>query len=48
MVSAAVALVAGAKKPLIIAGHGNLLSDSWQELRNFVKNENNVSFDIMP
>ena len=37
---AAAALVAGAKKPLIIAGHGNLLSDSWQELRDFVKTEN--------
>jgi acetolactate synthase-1/2/3 large subunit len=33
------ALVAGAKKPLIIAGHGNLLSDSWKEIREFAKRE---------
>jgi acetolactate synthase-1/2/3 large subunit len=32
-------LISKAKKPLIIAGHGNLLSDSWQEIREFVKNE---------
>ncbi len=32
-------LVAEAKKPLIIAGHGNLLSDSYEELREFVKRE---------
>lgn len=32
-------LIAEAKRPLIIAGHGNLLSDSWRELREFVKRE---------
>ncbi|MFQ3576432.1 MAG: biosynthetic-type acetolactate synthase large subunit [Cytophagales bacterium] len=32
-------LISQAKKPLIIAGHGNLLSDSWQELRAFVERE---------
>ena len=36
---AAKELVASAKKPLIIAGHGNLLSDCWQELRDFVARE---------
>lgn len=35
----AVALLKEAKKPLIIAGHGNLLSDSWREIREFVKKE---------
>lgn len=33
------ALVSSAKKPLIIAGHGNLLSDSWKEIRDFAKRE---------
>ncbi|TAG52729.1 MAG: hypothetical protein EAZ27_11895 [Cytophagales bacterium] len=32
-------LISQAKKPLIIAGHGNLLSNSWKEIREFVKNE---------
>ncbi len=32
-------LMGDAKKPLIIAGHGVLLSDAWQEMRNFVKKE---------
>lgn len=38
--SKAIDLLSNAKKPLIIAGHGNLLANSWQELRNFIKNEN--------
>lgn len=32
-------LIGEAKKPLIIAGHGALLSDAWQEMRDFVKRE---------
>ena len=36
---AAKELIASAKKPLIIAGHGNLLSDSVEEIRAFVKRE---------
>ncbi len=35
----ALALLKDAKRPLIIAGHGNLLSDSWKEIREFVKEE---------
>ncbi|MFN0047509.1 MAG: biosynthetic-type acetolactate synthase large subunit [Cytophagales bacterium] len=35
----AIELMKSAKKPLIIAGHGNLLSDSWKEIRDFVKTE---------
>jgi acetolactate synthase I/II/III large subunit len=33
-------LIAEAKKPLIIAGHGILLSRAWEELRAFVHREN--------
>lgn len=36
---AALALTAGAKKPLIIAGHGILLAEAWDELRSFVDRE---------
>jgi acetolactate synthase-1/2/3 large subunit len=32
-------LMSEAKKPLIIAGHGTLLSDAWKEMRDFVKRE---------
>ncbi len=32
-------LMQEAQKPLIIAGHGALLSDAWKEMRNFVKRE---------
>lgn len=32
-------LLKNAKKPLIIAGHGNLLSESWKEIREFVAKE---------
>jgi acetolactate synthase I/II/III large subunit len=32
-------LIAEAKKPLVIAGHGILLSEAWEELRAFVKRE---------
>jgi acetolactate synthase-1/2/3 large subunit len=39
-VEKAIELLKNAKKPLIIAGHGNLLSDSWKEIREFVKKEN--------
>lgn len=35
----AIDLLKSAKKPLIIAGHGNLLSESWEEIRDFVKKE---------
>ncbi len=35
----AISLISNAKKPLIIAGHGNLLSNSWQEIRDFVAQE---------
>jgi acetolactate synthase I/II/III large subunit len=38
--AAAVKLIAEAKKPLIIAGHGILLSKAWEELRTFVHREN--------
>jgi acetolactate synthase-1/2/3 large subunit len=33
-------VLASSKKPLIIAGHGVLLSKAWDELRNFVHREN--------
>ncbi|WMJ71967.1 biosynthetic-type acetolactate synthase large subunit [Cytophagaceae bacterium ABcell3] len=33
-------LISEAKKPLIIAGHGVLLSEAWNELRDFVHREN--------
>lgn len=33
-------LVASAKKPLIIAGHGVLMAEAWNELRTFVNREN--------
>ena len=36
----AVKLVGEAKKPLIIAGHGILLSKAWEELREFAHREN--------
>lgn len=36
----AVTLLSQAKKPLIIAGHGILLSESWEELREFAHREN--------
>lgn len=39
-VEKAIEMLSTAKKPLIIAGHGNLLSDSWREIREFVKKEN--------
>jgi len=32
-------LMVEAKKPLIIAGHGALLSDAWREMREFAKRE---------
>ena len=35
----AVNLLCGSKRPLIIAGHGVLLSDACQELQDFVENE---------
>lgn len=38
-ISKAQELLSKAKKPLVIAGHGNLLSDSWKEIREFVKKE---------
>lgn len=38
--AAAVKVLSEAKKPLIIAGHGALLSEAWDELRNFAKREN--------
>ncbi|MDX2190197.1 MAG: biosynthetic-type acetolactate synthase large subunit [Bacteroidota bacterium] len=38
-VEKAIELLTNAQKPLIIAGHGNLLSDSWKEIREFVKKE---------
>jgi acetolactate synthase I/II/III large subunit len=37
---AAAKLISEAKKPLIIAGHGILLSKAWEELRTFVHREN--------
>jgi acetolactate synthase I/II/III large subunit len=39
-IAAAAALIAAAEKPLIIAGHGILLSRAWDELRVFVQREN--------
>jgi len=39
-IQAATKLIAEAKKPLIIAGHGILLSRAWEELRTFVHREN--------
>ncbi len=39
-IAAAAALIASAEKPLIIAGHGVLLSRAWEELRAFVHREN--------
>lgn len=39
-IAAAAALIASAEKPLIIAGHGILLSRAWEELRAFVQREN--------
>ncbi|MBC7923805.1 MAG: acetolactate synthase, large subunit, biosynthetic type, partial [Ferruginibacter sp.] len=38
-IAEAARLIAAAQKPLIIAGHGILLSEGWQELRTFVKRE---------
>jgi acetolactate synthase I/II/III large subunit len=38
--AAAAKLIADAKKPLIIAGHGILLSRAWEELRTFAHREN--------
>lgn len=38
-ISSAVKLIKEAKKPLIIAGHGILLSKAWDELRDFVHRE---------
>lgn len=32
-------VMAQSKKPLVIAGHGALLSDAYEELRNFIKTE---------
>jgi acetolactate synthase I/II/III large subunit len=39
-IAAAAKLISEAKKPLIIAGHGILLSRAWDELRTFVHREN--------
>lgn len=39
-IAKAVKLISEAKKPLIIAGHGALLSESWDDLREFVHREN--------
>ncbi len=36
----ALAIMKESKKPLIIAGHGNLLADSYEEIRSFAKAEN--------
>jgi acetolactate synthase-1/2/3 large subunit len=38
--AAAVKVLSEAKNPLIIAGHGALLSEAWDELRDFAKREN--------
>jgi acetolactate synthase-1/2/3 large subunit len=38
--AAAAELFANAKKPLVIAGHGVLLSQGWNELREFIHREN--------
>lgn len=40
MIDKAIDIMVKAKKPLIIAGHGILLSDAVDELRKFVKDEN--------
>ena len=40
MIDKAIDLMVGAKKPLIIAGHGLLLSDAVTEFRKFIKSEN--------
>ncbi|MCU0417909.1 MAG: biosynthetic-type acetolactate synthase large subunit [Cytophagaceae bacterium] len=39
-IAAAVALFQQAERPLILAGHGILLSKAWEELRTFVHREN--------
>jgi acetolactate synthase-1/2/3 large subunit len=39
-IAAAVELLKNAEKPLILAGHGILLSKAWEELRSFVHREN--------
>jgi acetolactate synthase-1/2/3 large subunit len=39
-IAAAAKLISEAKRPLIIAGHGILLSRAWEELRSFVHREN--------
>lgn len=39
-IAAAAALIASAERPLIMAGHGILLSRAWEELRHFVHREN--------
>ncbi|MBX9851112.1 MAG: biosynthetic-type acetolactate synthase large subunit [Cytophagaceae bacterium] len=39
-IKAAAKILSEAKKPLIIAGHGILLSKAWEELRAFVRREN--------
>ena len=39
-ISAAVELLSGSKKILVIAGHGVLLSKGWEELREFIHREN--------
>ena len=39
-IKSAVELLSEAKKPLIIAGHGILLSEAWSELREFATREN--------
>jgi acetolactate synthase-1/2/3 large subunit len=39
-IAAAAALIASAERPLIMAGHGILLSRAWDELRHFVHREN--------
>lgn len=36
----AIELMTHAKRPLVIAGHGNLLSSAWSEAREFIKREN--------
>lgn len=38
-IAAAAALIASAERPLILAGHGILLSRAWEELRNFSHRE---------
>ncbi|MBC7485973.1 MAG: biosynthetic-type acetolactate synthase large subunit [Cytophagaceae bacterium] len=39
-IAAAAALIGSAERPLIMAGHGILLSRAWEELRHFVHREN--------